>query len=107
MSVITFVFFNDTATTEIYTLSLHDALPIFGAALESDCAHPEGACQPSDLEPYVAQAHDQYRRSLELSRRVVVPALLLFVAEQPRQTLGESQEAEEAELGQGAGVDPA
>src|SRR5882762_6489779 len=25
-------FFNDTATTEIYTLSLHDALPISGAA---------------------------------------------------------------------------
>src|SRR3712207_9116193 len=24
-----FIFFNDTATTEIYTLSLHDALPIF------------------------------------------------------------------------------
>src|SRR2546422_9027121 len=23
-------FFNDTATTEIYTLSLHDALPIYG-----------------------------------------------------------------------------
>ena len=23
-----FFFFNDTATTEIYTLSLHDALPI-------------------------------------------------------------------------------
>src|SRR5215216_3439960 len=28
-----FFFFNDTATTEIYTLSLHDALPISGAAL--------------------------------------------------------------------------
>src|SRR5256885_6965143 len=27
-----FFFFNDTATTEIYTLSLHDALPISGAA---------------------------------------------------------------------------
>src|SRR3712207_9527080 len=26
---ILFVFFNDTATTEIYTLSLHDALPIW------------------------------------------------------------------------------
>src|SRR5882724_13641344 len=26
-----FFFFNDTATTEIYTLSLHDALPIFVA----------------------------------------------------------------------------
>src|SRR3712207_6896445 len=28
-----FFFFNDTATTEIYTLSLHDALPIFRAAI--------------------------------------------------------------------------
>src|SRR5260370_312765 len=27
-----FFFFNDTATTEIYTLSLHDALPIFRGA---------------------------------------------------------------------------
>src|SRR3989442_13959106 len=29
-----FFFFNDTATTEIYTLSLHDALPIFGQGLD-------------------------------------------------------------------------
>src|SRR5690349_24244543 len=29
-----FFFFNDTATTEIYTLSLHDALPIFRAAAQ-------------------------------------------------------------------------
>src|SRR2546427_5902442 len=28
-----FFFFNDTATTEIYTLSLHDALPILGEGL--------------------------------------------------------------------------
>src|SRR3712207_8837918 len=28
-ALFTFVFFNDTATTEIYTLSLHDALPIY------------------------------------------------------------------------------
>src|SRR5258708_34607507 len=27
-----FFFFNDTATTEIYTLSLHDALPILAGA---------------------------------------------------------------------------
>src|SRR5262249_61799731 len=27
-----FFFFNDTPTTEIYTLSLHDALPIYGLA---------------------------------------------------------------------------
>src|SRR2546430_11756475 len=29
-----FFFFNDTATTEIYTLSLHDALPISGLLAE-------------------------------------------------------------------------
>src|SRR2546422_8147565 len=28
LPIFTFFFFNDTATTEIYTLSLHDALPI-------------------------------------------------------------------------------
>src|SRR5256885_15609931 len=28
LSIFLFFFFNDTATTEIYTLSLHDALPI-------------------------------------------------------------------------------
>src|SRR3712207_8759818 len=31
---LSFFFFNDTATTEIYTLSLHDALPIFGHGQE-------------------------------------------------------------------------
>src|SRR5947207_9128413 len=29
MRILIFFFFNDAATTEIYTLSLHDALPIF------------------------------------------------------------------------------
>src|SRR6266480_8052481 len=32
-----FFFFNDTATTEIYTLSLHDALPIYARVA---CARP-------------------------------------------------------------------
>src|SRR2546425_11253775 len=32
-SLSSFFFFNDTATTEIYTLSLHDALPIFAITL--------------------------------------------------------------------------
>src|SRR3712207_9528244 len=34
-------FFNDTATTEIYTLSLHDALPIYGPRPEH--ARPRAA----------------------------------------------------------------
>src|SRR5471032_3684365 len=31
-----FFFFNDTATTEIYTLSLHDALPIWCGTVAAD-----------------------------------------------------------------------
>src|SRR3712207_8612147 len=33
-----FFFFNDTATTEIYTLSLHDALPIYWEAVYAEYA---------------------------------------------------------------------
>src|SRR3712207_8913587 len=32
-----FFFFNDTATTEIYTLSLHDALPIWERGIGFEC----------------------------------------------------------------------
>src|SRR2546425_148275 len=35
-----FFFFNDTATTEIYTLSLHDALPIFRSRQDDGLALP-------------------------------------------------------------------
>src|SRR5260370_27329482 len=38
-----FFFFNDTATTEIYTLSLHDALPI--------CVSPFSACNSKRMRP--------------------------------------------------------
>src|SRR6267143_5798738 len=38
-----FFFFNDTATTEIYTLSLHDALPISRTPSGTFCSRPD--CQ--------------------------------------------------------------
>src|SRR6266853_6794625 len=46
-------FFNDTATTEIYTLSLHDALPILGkraaGSLRHRCGDPDaGDCLRSE-----------------------------------------------------------
>src|SRR6266487_2202073 len=41
-SILVFFFFNDTATTEIYTLSLHDALPIFARATTLLSALPKG-----------------------------------------------------------------
>src|SRR3712207_9480164 len=40
-----FFFFNDTATTEIYTLSLHDALPISGEG-ELPAPHRSARCPP-------------------------------------------------------------
>src|SRR5215216_1023225 len=44
-----FFFFNDTATTEIYTLSLHDALPICGRALpHTERDRSDAATHPAD-----------------------------------------------------------
>src|SRR3712207_9231400 len=57
-----FFFFNDTATTEIYTLSLHDALPIWplqteGAGVqasgrENHLAHPQS---PTSVQQEVVE----------------------------------------------------
>src|SRR2546426_11971865 len=47
-----FFFFNDTATTEIYTLSLHDALPIYhGGALISLQQHKQLVADPLSRNP--------------------------------------------------------
>src|SRR3712207_7030620 len=40
-AMLCFFFFNDTATTEIYTLSLHDALPIFGHHQVDEVVHAD------------------------------------------------------------------
>src|ERR687892_2553807 len=50
-----FFFFNDTATTEIYTLSLHDALPISG--IGSGAFHPLGASNAA------AVSNDEHRNA--------------------------------------------
>src|SRR3712207_9407527 len=51
-----FFFFNDTATTEIYTLSLHDALPIWAHAAAGTEVSPPGA------EPLGRREHGLGRR---------------------------------------------
>src|SRR2546422_10990335 len=68
-SWLSFFFFNDTATTEIYTLSLHDALPIYreGEADRGD-AQARGAVQRADEQRLrLAHAEDQreHQRSEE------------------------------------------
>src|SRR3712207_8717700 len=49
-------FFNDTATTEIYTLSLHDALPILPPGVRAD--DPERAGQDGGLGAVREKAPD-------------------------------------------------
>src|SRR5437660_12730133 len=51
-----FFFFTDTATTEIYTLSLHDALPIFCGQQASVRFRADLACDGHAAD---RQAHDQ------------------------------------------------
>src|SRR2546425_7469413 len=46
-----FFFFNDTATTEIYTLSLHDALPILSRKRRPRHAVGRGAARGTAREP--------------------------------------------------------
>src|SRR5690349_23487395 len=74
-------FFNDTATTEIYTLSLHDALPISRARALSRCGcrHPGlDLRQPRPLLPGgVGRARSEEHTSELQSRRDLVCRLLL------------------------------
>src|SRR5260221_9919493 len=61
-----FFFFNDTATTEIYTLSLHDALPIF----TSTCA-PATIAPPIAIPVTPSQAIDRKSTRLNSSHTVI------------------------------------
>src|SRR5256885_12614614 len=47
-TVFIFFFFNDTATTEIYTLSLHDALPISHPQKDPRSQHPRSRQQEGE-----------------------------------------------------------
>src|SRR5206468_11117391 len=47
-----FFFFNATATTKIYTLSLHDALPISSSFAARRCARARSRVQTPAARPY-------------------------------------------------------
>src|SRR5258708_35332379 len=75
-----FFFFNDTATTEIYTLSLHDALPILFTACPELCPSPcpgapsmIGSCHAtlgSDID-CIPQASDRKSTRLNSSHQII------------------------------------
>src|SRR6478736_10484284 len=66
-----FFFFNDTATTEIYTLSLHDALPI-SSTLRSACTP-----WPSETRtPSVSMRSEEHTSELQSQSNLVCRLLL-------------------------------
>src|SRR5947209_18368501 len=66
-------FFNDTATTEIYTLSLHDALPIWPARATRSC--PTSLSSPG-RGARAARRSEEHTSELQ-SRQYLVCRLLL------------------------------
>src|SRR2546429_7315508 len=80
---VSFFFFNDTATTEIYTLSLHDALPIS----DSQRRRPPKFRRPSKslegapssyLHPAVATSARSEEHTSELQSRLHLVCRLLL-----------------------------
>src|SRR3712207_8696496 len=58
--MLAFLFFNDTATTEIYTLSLHDALPI--------CAVRTRKLPVFDLAPFATRSAEKLSATVLATR---------------------------------------
>src|SRR5262249_59929778 len=65
MSTSPLFFFNDPATTEIYTLSLHDALPIFVSTVSGEAAFAREA----DRRTIVSGADRVWQDALSRGRR--------------------------------------
>src|SRR3712207_6918453 len=77
MFIYSFFFFNDTATTEIYTLSLHDALPISIAAFMS--RNRSQLCVEGESDPsatFTPARSEEHTSELQ-SRQYLVCRLLL------------------------------
>src|ERR1041385_6569113 len=81
-------FFNDTATTEIYTLSLHDALPILGKP-DRKPASVDVAALDRLVGTYETMLDRSEEQTSELQSRLhlVCPLVFLMIRRPPRSTL--------------------
>src|SRR5258708_14577052 len=68
-----FFFFNDTATTEIYTLSLHDALPISRQRITPRMLHITQMKVPQSTHGYPSEARSVLPRSEEHTSELQSP----------------------------------
>src|SRR5258708_19862406 len=68
-----FFFFNDTATTEIYTLSLHDALPIYQRRLAGHIPFQYfSGAQPARADANRSEEHTSELQSPDLVCRLLL-----------------------------------
>src|SRR5947208_8643346 len=98
-------FFTDTATTEIYPLSLHDALPIYGAGdPRPGAVQPRAAArlgrragprrvrrphQPGEIlraRPRAAQARDRKSTRLNSSHQIISYAVFCLKKKKKKKT---------------------
>src|SRR5436309_4860963 len=88
---VTFFFFNDTATTEIYTLSLHDALPIYSAAMSRSLRMREWRerCRPGHGSAAIIR-HETDRKSTRLNSSHVKISYAVFCLKKKRKYSGRS-----------------
>src|SRR6266496_6373886 len=71
-----FFFFNDTATTEIYTLSLHDALPILPAFVGASSSGPDRTRTLVLRQDDGGTRSEEHTSELQSSRELVCRLLL-------------------------------
>src|SRR2546426_9294199 len=81
-----FFFFNDTATTEIYTLSLHDALPISEPSSVATRARCRGPVPSLDQEAPSRRARDRKSTRLNSSHLVISYAVFCLKKKNNTQT---------------------
>src|SRR3989442_6817578 len=94
-----FFFFNDTATTEIYTLSLHDALPIWIVLAARSAHHPR---RPSGLRQPGGHLHSADRKSTRLNSSHVRISYAVFCLKKKKTRTAIGITANQAEFKQGA-----
>src|SRR2546422_5097654 len=85
-----FFFFNDTATTEIYTLSLHDALPIYQFPL-TKVDEAIAAIRAGDAGKIILEIARSEEHTSELQSRLHLVCRLLLEKKKKTSTLDSSR----------------
>src|SRR2546422_1530162 len=90
--IFSFFFFNDTATTEIYTLSLHDALPIYRVGRRRRARGSRARCSasPCPRESCLRCPGDRKSTRLNSSHGYISYAVFCLKKKKKQQLIGQT-----------------